>query len=249
MIRRDDGDRWLMIAQPEHARLSGELAALWREGGALPPSVVYAVTHHDDGWIAWEAAPKADPATGRPVDVFESAPGDYLEIWQRGPSLVARADAYAGILVSHHSGWVTEMKLHGARSLAAGTRTALERHIDEQRAFRAQVARAAGLAVDPAVEARHVTILRLLDSISLDLCRAPAQTDRLEVDGLRVDLAALGERAVALSPWPFGAERREIVRTVEAAPLPKARYTDASLAGALAATRRERLEYRFVPGL
>ena len=80
MIRRDclleDGQPgWVLVPQPEHARLAADLAREWhadeatdprRAGGVSPPKLsklpqppedfFTALAHHDDGWSAWEAA-------------------------------------------------------------------------------------------------------------------------------------------------------------------------------------------------
>src|SRR5690349_8079583 len=64
MIRRElrltDGEPiWLFISQVDHARVSGEIVAQRKE----PPTteVIEAISHHDDGWAEWEAAPKFNP--------------------------------------------------------------------------------------------------------------------------------------------------------------------------------------------
>lgn len=244
MIRRDDGARWLLISQPDHAALSGELAALWREpdGRALSPAAIRAVGHHDDGWIDREAAPRVDPATGRPAHFREATAAEHLDIWRRGPALVAAADPYAGILVSHHGSGLTAMKIRLSESLAAGERAALERYLDEQAAFREGVARDAAIDLGAPGLARDVAILRLLDYVSLVLCCGPAPARRLDVDGASLEMRPLGERRVTLDPWPFG-DAGEFVRAALARALPKARYDDASLRRALAAAPRELLVF------
>jgi hypothetical protein len=244
VIRRDAGDRWLMIAQPDHALLAGELAVLWRLDFAPGMPAALGVAKHDDGWIEWEKAPRAHPETGVPIDFTETTAAEHLDIWRRGPALVARADPYAGVLVSHHGSGLTEKKLRVATSLASEERGALAGYLDEQRAFREATAGAAGIDLAAPSVARDVALLRLLDYLSLVLCCDPAETRTLEIDGLRLELTALGERAVALAPWPFG-EYAEVLRPVEARAIPKRRYDDASLARALAEAERVAVDLRF----
>jgi Protein of unknown function (DUF3891) len=63
MIRRDirlegGAPAWLLVSQPAHARISGELARAWNE--ELPQEALEGIVHHDDGWYEWEAAPQFD---------------------------------------------------------------------------------------------------------------------------------------------------------------------------------------------
>ena len=104
MIRRDvvlaDGSPgWLLIPQPEHARLSGELAAACRpeflfgdssqgefaspEASAIRQEVLAAIAHHDDGWDEWERTPQVDPQSGRPLSFTELAPAEAFAIWSQ----------------------------------------------------------------------------------------------------------------------------------------------------------------------
>src|SRR5437588_5307222 len=84
MIRREiqmsDGAAiWLLVSQVEHAHVSGELMRHWRD--ELTPDVVEAIWHHDDGWTAWEAKPKLNPAIGGPHSFLEMPLGESLLIW------------------------------------------------------------------------------------------------------------------------------------------------------------------------
>src|SRR5687768_10213993 len=127
MIRRDAApDRWLLIRQTDHALLSGALAALWRDGGPLGASAIHGTAHHDDGWLAWEAAPKADRETGVPIDFLGAAHEDHLLIWERGPRIVAARDPYAGVLVSLHGTGLMVMKLRMSRTLSDAERARTE---------------------------------------------------------------------------------------------------------------------------
>jgi hypothetical protein len=249
MIRRDAGADWLLIPQPEHARFAGEMAARWAAAPLIPrDSVVFATAHHDDGWIEWERAPRAEAGTGLPVD-FLGVGADGIGIWERGARLVATHDPYAGILVSLHFCALVEAV---ARRRPPEERAAIEAFLRGQRAFRESVADA-GAAREPSeLErlGRNLRVLQILDYLSLVLCCGPATSGRVttpggDVPALTLSLEARGEREVALRPWPF--EGDEIRGSVPAARLPKVRYDDRSLGRALAAAPREELEFRLVP--
>ena len=90
MIRRDYQDTdgtacWLLVTQPEHARLAGELAEHWGAGTVAPlvspAELLPAVYHHDDGWSDWEQHPTLDPEHGRPRSFTEMPLERSLEIW------------------------------------------------------------------------------------------------------------------------------------------------------------------------
>jgi hypothetical protein len=237
MIRRDAGDAWLLIAQPAHARFAGELAARWVADAVAPrEAVLFAIAHHDDGWIEWERAPRADPETGVPVDFRGIRADEFVTIWRRGPRLAAAHDPLAGVLVSRHGSYLAELNL---ASRPPEDRAPLEEFLRGQEALRAALL--GGRPGDAALE-RNVRLLRDLDYLSLALCMAPAA--EREIGPLR--LAPLGERAVAVAPWPFSGD--EVRGEVEARRIAKARYDDRELARAIAAAAPERLDFRLRRG-
>ena len=71
MIVVPEGATLLLVTQPDHAHLSGELLSLWRAGG-LPENprradLLFAAREHDNGWREADAAPRWDAARGRPT--------------------------------------------------------------------------------------------------------------------------------------------------------------------------------------
>lgn len=118
-----DGDVWL-VHQPDHARVSGYLAAHW--GGAnefarpgrfapferpeaLRQAVVHAVAEHDSGWWEWEASPLIGPADGLPASLQELGrdhPDDALRRWRIGVPRLAEAHPYSALLASLHAHWL-----------------------------------------------------------------------------------------------------------------------------------------------
>jgi hypothetical protein len=105
MIRRNiDLDHgipaWLLISQVEHARISGELARAWSE--PFPEEVLAAIAHHDDGWAAWEAAPRIDPQRGCPYSFLEMPIAEALTIWDDSIAAARRIGALSGWIVAGH---------------------------------------------------------------------------------------------------------------------------------------------------
>jgi hypothetical protein len=118
-----DETTWL-VHQPDHARVSGYLAAHWGGvNGFLSPGhypgsaelevwreeVVLAIAEHDNGWWEWEAAPPIDPADGLPyglADIGKPDPGAGLQRWRLGVPRFAEEHPYAALLLSMHPYWL-----------------------------------------------------------------------------------------------------------------------------------------------
>lgn len=105
MIRRElnlihGGPIWLLISQVDHARMSGELVAHWSD--PLTPEVVNAIGHHDDGWAAWEAAPKINPKIGAPYSFLEMPIEEALPIWDGSIAEARKFGPLAGWIVAGH---------------------------------------------------------------------------------------------------------------------------------------------------
>jgi len=121
MIRRNiqlenGAAAWLLISQVEHARISGELTRAWHE--PLSQEVVDAITHHDDGWANWEAAPRLDPVRGRPLSFLEMPIADATEIWNDSIAAARRIGPLAGAIVAGHFIGLASGSDHAAQPVA-----------------------------------------------------------------------------------------------------------------------------------
>lgn len=87
MIRRPEGNDWLLLSQVEHARLAGRIADVWGNAVVsnlpLPELLVPAVRHHDDGWYEYEQALQLDSETGTPRSFTEMPMDVATGIWSR----------------------------------------------------------------------------------------------------------------------------------------------------------------------
>lgn len=123
MIRRDDGENWLLIEQTEHARLAAEIAAAWGNGVVSPLPVrdllIPAIRHHDDGWQDWAVAPGIDPGTGKPRNFTEMPMAVSTALWNKsigicregfGP-LVTAIQRFRPYLQQHGKRWMRERSL------------------------------------------------------------------------------------------------------------------------------------------
>lgn len=102
MLRRDEGDVWLVITQPEHAALSGRLAEQWAVRPEPWRETLLAIYEHDNGHQYLDANGNWNPETGEVID-FRTAPQEQREgIITRGVSRLAQEHPYAALLVATH---------------------------------------------------------------------------------------------------------------------------------------------------
>jgi len=106
MIRRQQGDDWLLITQHDHALLAGELAEHFGNDRFAPPdpmeSVLKGVRLHDSGWPLHDDDEPTLNNRGEPLDVFEVTRAIALKVWQASADRAAAQDPYAGLLTSLH---------------------------------------------------------------------------------------------------------------------------------------------------
>lgn len=106
MLHRNDPGGLIVITQPAHSWLAGEIARAWgnERFGSFQPreETCLAAEQHDCGWLDWEKAPALNAGTGLPYSFMDLPPSDHREIWTRGPRLAALQNPYAGLLVSLH---------------------------------------------------------------------------------------------------------------------------------------------------
>ncbi len=110
-------DSYWLITQPDHAALSGALAARFAgpEFPQLDPDVVRAIGLHDAGWALFEAEARgaAPPvnAEGKPLAFFEIAPADFLKAWTASITRAEKVSPIGGIIVSRHFCWLGQYRL------------------------------------------------------------------------------------------------------------------------------------------
>jgi uncharacterized protein DUF3891 len=233
MIVRADAGRLLLVTQPDHAAFSADLLSLFR----LPQlvenprraSLLRAARLHDNGWREVDAAPRVNPVTGLPHDVFDLPDRLRIEIWDRSSARYERSDPYTALLTTQHA-----LSLYRANAGKPGWRDLLPT-LDERRAELLAVCELT--ADDLAADYRF---LELADQLSLAVCSGSGEL----VQGADLE-GRLHDDELVLSPFPLaGATTFQVpCRRVE-----RRRYLgDADLAGALAAERWDSFPVRVVP--
>jgi hypothetical protein len=221
MIVRDGGDHWLLITQPDHARLARQVMDHWPALAVSPrrDEVLLAIGEHDCGWAEADAAPMLDAETGGVVD-FVHAP---LSVRQAAmPAAVARLGdvPWAAALIAQHG--VTVYDRFRPQPEWAAYFAGLEQSRDQRLH---ETGRAAHLLLE------DYAWLRLADLISLTFCAGWETVQRYA----HWSVARTGARVLVT-----GAEQAlRLPLRVEAVRLAKAVYrTDAELRRAWAASPR-----------
>lgn len=225
MIVREDGDSFLLITQPDHARLARDIVVAMRTepalSGASRETVLLATREHDNGWMEVDANPTIDPETGRPCDFIAGPIHVKHELWPRGIRRAAESDLRAGALIAQHA-----ITVYAYRATEPewqpffGPITALRDDLLEQ------IGAAHGAARD--AFDREYRCVRLGDSFSLQFCNGwTAPQDTFEYT------AELRGSSLVISPDPF--KGHAVPLRVLARRVPARRYTsDADLRRALA---------------
>lgn len=240
MIVVPEEDRLLVFTQHDHARLAGEVLALWRSG-ALPEhprreELLFAVREHDNGWREADSAPRADPATGRPHD-FTTLPREpRIELWLRGAARYAGRRPWAALLITRHA-----LGLHRDHRGEEPWDEELFAPLDE---LYGALLEGAG-AGEEELEADY-RYLDLADALSLAACsrwREPTERRGHRFRWLADGREVTGE--LELDPFPLAGAT---TFRVPCRRLPDRRYRgDADLGGELALARWEEVRIRLIP--
>jgi hypothetical protein len=110
--------KYLLVRQPDHARVSGEIAQQLAIAGAPPmdDTIARGISLHDEGWKPFDDGRerlKGTPANysstnvaldnaGRPLSFLEIKPDDFLRAWRGSIDAAEAVAPMAGLIVSEH---------------------------------------------------------------------------------------------------------------------------------------------------
>lgn len=223
MLHREDFSGLVIISQPAHARISGQLAAAWGGpvAGEITPrdDVILAAGQHDIGWLWWEMAPTLNPATGLPHNFRQMPTALHLDIWSPAGSLALSYGPYVALLVSKHGSGLYQ-QFHDFDRDTDEEAAAARAYLREAQAFEESLIedleRQATYAADATPEniERNRRLVGLWDGMSLAFCHGLRESHSFSgvpaVDGAELELEMTplnddGSR-VRVHPWPFMTE-------------------------------------------
>lgn len=249
MIRRQANGQFLLIAQMEHARLSGKLIERIGNGLFAPPlphePTVQGASMHDSGWPLHDEQPTLN-AQNLPRHVFEMPLPVALRIWAVSADRAQALHDYTGLLVSLHSLGLSSIPAsrdHTPRE-AFELNKFQHREIERQEQLRQRLGLRTdlplkyGVAEDPAqggvVEEQltyNFRLLQLADRLSLVLCCSEPLFDRIEgvrprpgTSDITLTLGRASDGALIVDPWPFDGPRLSL--RVPYRPLPARALVD-----------------------
>jgi hypothetical protein len=259
MILHEGTAGLMVIAQPAHAVVAGQLAEAWGNadfGGFAPRrEVCLAAACHDLGWLEWELAPTWNPATGRP-QAFDEVPSEtHVRIWSSGPQRALAMGRYVALLISRHG-----TALFGAHcSEQERSVEPVKTYLAAQTVFQNELLES--LRADPvyapyatpACVGRNQAILRVTDALSLYASMGLHKPQHIEsaptANGsttLLMSPQAGSPARVAVSPWPFSVPKLNL--TVEGRSLNHPCTSEEQFKGVLARSRWFSIPLEFVPG-
>jgi hypothetical protein len=208
VLHRETQNGTVVIGQPAHAWVSGQLARAWAAPFDPREEVCLAAEQHDIAWTTWERAPELDPETGLPY-TFSALPRlRRLELWSGAAALLLPQSRYAALLVSLHGTLLVERFPPGGGD---DVQRALAAYLEQEHAFQARVLETLrgdpryGAHATPEAVERNRDLVFDWDGLSLALLHGVEGEKRA---GGRQLAAVGGDPArVAVSPWPFGDEQ------------------------------------------
>ena len=169
LVRHDH----LIIGQPAHAWVSGQLARAWGNAAFPAPEprepVCLAAEQHDVGWADADLAPLLG-RDGRPRSFRDYPRPEHVAIWAGAARRLLAQSRYAALLASLHGTSLYERidpDAHPPEVVGA-----IRAYLAGQRALQAELA----TGLDPAAVDRNRRLILTLDGLSLALCHDRAAT-------------------------------------------------------------------------
>jgi hypothetical protein len=256
------GHPHFIIAQVDHARMSGEVAQAFGNAQFARPEpnalLTYIVAHHDEGWAEVDRAQICDPRTRLPYHLTQTPLTDLVTTGPRSPDFNEQHHAYCGLLSSMH----TYGLYHGRYGLSdkifidnvpaehqATVAQMLSGELERQARLKATLAAdpaSAAWVADPLLFTNY-KLLQFFDTLALYFHMTHAAA-RAEAKFLHVPLSPSADTTLtirpvnddtyALTPWPFNIERLTVsVPGRYLAPLPDGADAQAALHAAPSASQ------------
>jgi hypothetical protein len=257
MLIRSDDRGWLLVTQPMHADVSGQLARAWgnEEFGELSPrhGVELGALLHDIGWVGWEQQPTFNPETGLPHTFLELPLATHLHMWGAAAPSALVFGRYPALLTSMHG-----TNLYGSRDLTKMTTadaSAIRAFLDSQAALQDRLLTSLREDPDSAATAlpdnmsRNQRLIATWDAMSLALCgtqRGQREFNHVTTaNGECVMTLTPQDNGVIVSPWPFADDMVSL--TFEGRRITERSDTESQFAQKLATARWETVTVTLQP--
>jgi len=199
---------WL-ISQPDHAELSGALAANFvaADFPKVEPCMVRAIAVHDSGWAIFPAEASAANApplsdSGKPLAFTEFAPHDSVRAWGGSIHAAEEICPAGGVIVSRHFRDLAKFRLR--QGVPPEEQQVFREFLEREEARQQRLL--PRCAYPPQELDRLLEVLQFCDLLSLYLCSGAQQEvefpQRLTARTVHIGRAP-GEDFYRLDPSPF----------------------------------------------
>ncbi len=252
MIRRTEGDNFLLIRQHDHAILAGEIGKHWGNGQFERPArfdeLILGISNHDLGWQKMDDLGLLSKA-GYPLDVFESPRNISHGAWLESARSATKLNLYAGLLVSLHQLGLSAISVSGNQPSRFDVQQ-LKQQFDLNKFQHAIIEHAEhirqklGMPVDRPLRLgladgwsdeheellkKNLRILQAMDLLSLSICcNIPPESKTVPIpdqpggQGIGLQLNRPDPTTLLVSPWPF--DVAEFAVQVQGRLVPKKKY-------------------------
>ena len=116
MLKTRDNGTIRLVTQPDHARVSGYMAAHWgneeftklgfydncSDPDKLAAETIFGIAEHDNGWWEWEVSPTSSELDN-PIPSVPLNPTEATQRWRIGTSRFEDSHPYASLLINFHA--------------------------------------------------------------------------------------------------------------------------------------------------
>lgn len=254
LVRPDDDGSTILVTQPAHSWVSGQLARAWadsEEDPLLPrEELCISAEQHDIGWLQWEATPTLNPETGLPYAFHEMPRKMHLQIWGRARRYALIYGRYPALLVSMHGTGLFE-RFGPGEDAPRNERLQVETFLRRERASQqvlidslAEDPRYADL-VDSETLARNQSLISLWDGMSLMICGGIDESGVTIFDYTLTPVSGGDEHVLSVDPWPFS--RDEVQVFAEARRIAGRFERPVALSAALSKAEQFVMEWTLIP--
>jgi len=208
-----EAEQYLLVSQPDHARLSGDIAAKMR-ATFLPKSdesTAKAIGAHDAGWaqFSFERDLKGEPPrtnTGRPQHFMQVPLAEAISAWTGSIKAAGEVSPLGEYMVSAHFSRIAHMRMQIELDSAEDA-AHLKGFIRGEEEYQAKLQPKIGLPNDALNE--YVDLLQFCDVLSLYLCCGAKDAAEFpqEFEGQRI-VVRYDDGVYSTTPSIFGETQR-----------------------------------------
>jgi hypothetical protein len=238
IVRKHPNGELVVIAQTDHSRLAGQLAAHWGNSHFTAPdpfdSMVRAASFHDYGWLRYETSPLIDSATGEPYSFLQVPLGTtQLASYQWSLDWMASIDPYAGLIINMHRTGLWKSRYGAITHPKAYTLTEMSPEVGELITRNEAWQQQARKEWNQDQLAANYRLMQIWDLLALYFCCEDPYEEYIEPvpvsytknDGIRISVKPARPGQVVFDPYPFDVRPYQV--QLIAKRLPKTSYKNA----------------------